>query len=124
MEIHARPAEREAILKQTIARWKGDDNATMATLAGWLNQQGEYQQELDLVPETRAMQTRELFSLHVEALEKLGRWDDIRRLIESEQFPLDPWWNICTWPNVYRTREKATRPTTTGIARSRKAPAI
>ncbi len=90
LKIHAHPEEREAILKEAIARWKGDDNATMATLAGWLNQQGEYQQELDLVPEARAMQTRELFSLHAEALEKLGRWSDIRRLIEGEQFPLDP----------------------------------
>ncbi len=90
LKIHVHPEERDAVVKQAIARWKGDDNATMATLAGWLNQQGEYQQELDLVPETRAMQTRELFSLHVAALEKLGRWDDIRRLIESEQFPLDP----------------------------------
>jgi tetratricopeptide (TPR) repeat protein len=36
------------------------------------------------------MQTRELFFQHVDALGALGRWDEIRRLIESEQFPLDP----------------------------------
>jgi tetratricopeptide (TPR) repeat protein len=36
------------------------------------------------------MQTRELFFQHVDALGALNRWDEIRRLIESEQFPLDP----------------------------------
>ena len=36
------------------------------------------------------MQTRELFYQHVDALGALGRWDEIRRLIESEQFTLDP----------------------------------
>jgi tetratricopeptide (TPR) repeat protein len=62
----------------------------LLALAAWLNSHGEYQRELDTVPRQRAMQTPELFFQHVDALGALGRWDEIRRLIESEQFPLDP----------------------------------
>ncbi len=90
VRIHAHPSERAAVLKEVIERWKGGDNPTLAALAGWLNGQGEYQRELEIIPENRAMQTRELFALYIDALGKLGRWTDIRRLIESERFPLDP----------------------------------
>jgi tetratricopeptide (TPR) repeat protein len=90
LRLHSHPSERNAVLKEMIDRWKGGDNADLAALANWLNSQGEYQRELDVIPENRAMQTRELFSQYVDTLGKLGRWSDIRRLIESEQFPLDP----------------------------------
>jgi tetratricopeptide (TPR) repeat protein len=36
------------------------------------------------------LQTRELFLQYVDALAALGRWNEIRRIIESERFPLDP----------------------------------
>ena len=88
--IQSRPSEREQIVKETIDRWKGGDNASLTALAAWLNSQKEYQRVLDLISENRALQTRELFVQYVDALGKLGRWTDIRRLIESEQFPLDP----------------------------------
>jgi hypothetical protein len=89
LRIHTHPSERATILQETTDRWKSDDN-NLTALAGWLNSQGEYQRELDLISENRAMQTRELFAQYVDALGKLGRWSDIRRLIENEQFPLDP----------------------------------
>jgi tetratricopeptide (TPR) repeat protein len=77
-------------LQDAITQYKDGDNATLLALAAWLNTRGEYQRELDTIPRQRAMQTRELFFQHVDALGALGRWDEIRRLIESEQFPLDP----------------------------------
>jgi tetratricopeptide (TPR) repeat protein len=90
LRIHEHPDQREALLQDAIAQWKDADNAALLALAGWLNSRGEYQHELDTIPRQRAMQTRELFFQHVDALGALGRWDEIRRLIESEQFPLDP----------------------------------
>jgi tetratricopeptide (TPR) repeat protein len=90
LKIHEHPEQRDTLVQSAIAQWKGGDNATLFALAGWLNQRGEYQRELDTIPRQRAMQTRELFFQHVDALGALGRWDQIRRLIESEQFPLDP----------------------------------
>jgi tetratricopeptide (TPR) repeat protein len=90
LKIHEHPDQRDALLQDAITQYKGGDNATLLALAAWLNTRGEYQRELDTIPRQRAMQTRELFFQHVDALGALGRWDEIRRLIESEQFPLDP----------------------------------
>lgn len=90
LKIHEHPEQREDLVQAAIAQWKGADNAALLALAAWLNTRGEHQRELDAIPRQRAMQTRELFFQHVDALGALGRWDEIRRLIESEQFPLDP----------------------------------
>ena len=90
LAIHQHPEDRDNIVQNTVARFKGGDNGTLIALAAWLNSHGEYQRELDTVPRQRAMQSRELFFQHVDALGALGQWDEIRKLIESEQFPLDP----------------------------------
>jgi tetratricopeptide (TPR) repeat protein len=90
LRIHEQPAEKEKLVRAAVDQYKTGDNVALIALAAWLNSHGEFQRELDAIPRERAMQTRELFSQHVDALGALGRWDDIRRLIESEQFPLDP----------------------------------
>ena len=90
LQIHLQPDQREEIIRNAIAQFKSGDNATLLALAGWLNSRGEHQLELDTISRERAMQSRELFFQHVDALGALGRWDEIRKLIESEQFPLDP----------------------------------
>ena len=73
-----------------IEQYKNGDQTSLIALASWLNSHGQYERELETIPRERAMQTRELLFQHVDALGALGRWDEIRRLIESEQFPLDP----------------------------------
>ena len=83
-------ADREALMRDGIAQFKNGDQAALLALATWLNGHGQYQSELDAIPETRSLQNRDLFFQHVDALGALGRWDEIRRLIESEKFPLDP----------------------------------
>jgi tetratricopeptide (TPR) repeat protein len=90
LKIHEHPEQRDELLQTAIAQLKDGDNTTLLALGTWLNSRGEFQRELDTIPRQRAMQTRELFFQHVDALGALGRWDEIRRLIESEQFPLDP----------------------------------
>jgi tetratricopeptide (TPR) repeat protein len=84
------PERREEIIRDTTAQLKSGDNNALVALAGWLNTRGEHQLELDTISRERAMQSRDLFFQHVDALGALSRWDEIRRLIESEQFPLDP----------------------------------
>ena len=84
------PDQRDAIEQRTINRWKNGSNDELAALAGWLYRRGDYQRELEAVPLERATQTRELFLQHVDALGALNRWDDIRKILESERYPLDP----------------------------------
>ncbi len=90
LKIYEHPENRNALITEAVEQYKNTDQASLIALAAWLNSHGEHERELEAIPRQRAMQTRELFFQHVDALGALGRWDEIRRLIESEQFSLDP----------------------------------
>ena len=90
LEIHENQAQKDAGVERAVAQWKDADAMSLAALATWLNGHGEYQRELDTIPIEKSLQTRELFLQHVDALGALGRWSEIKQLLESERLPLDP----------------------------------
>jgi tetratricopeptide (TPR) repeat protein len=90
LQIHADPSQKDALISRGIADWKDADAQSLAALATWLNGKGEYQRNLDAIPLEKALQTREVFLQHVDALGALGRWSEIKQLLNSERFPLDP----------------------------------
>ncbi|MBA3960669.1 MAG: hypothetical protein H0X40_02050 [Chthoniobacterales bacterium] len=90
LRIHSLSNEKSALIDDAIQRWRGAENESVLALATWLNGKGEYERELETVPLERSLQMRELFLQHVDALGALGRWEDIRHLLQSERFPLDP----------------------------------
>ena len=90
LRIHADPSQKDALISRGIADWKDADAESLAALATWLNGKGEYQRNLDAIPLEKALQTREVFLQHVDALGALGRWSEIKQLLNSERFPLDP----------------------------------
>ncbi len=90
LRIRAAPDEKEKLIQSAVEGWKGGDNETLGALATWLNGRGEFQRELEAIPLDRALQSRDLFLQHVDALGGLGQWAEIRQLLESERFPLDP----------------------------------
>jgi hypothetical protein len=87
LKIREHPGERDALIAEAIARWK---EAGLDELAAWLNGKGEFQRELDAIPLERALQARDLFLQHVDALGGLGRWSEIKQLLDRDTFPLDP----------------------------------
>ena len=90
LRIHADPSQKNALISRGIADWKDADADSLAALATWLNGKGEYQRNLDAIPLEKALQTKEVFLQHVDALGALGRWSEIKQLLNSERFPLDP----------------------------------
>jgi len=90
LEIAQHRDQRDEIVRRTIEHWKGGNNESLTALAAWLYRNGEQQRLVEAISLNRALQTRELFLQYVDALAALGRWDEIRRIIESERFPLDP----------------------------------
>ena len=90
VRIRLNPEQRDEVIRNVTTQLKDGDTDALMALAGWLNSHGEHQLELDTISRERAMQSRDLFFQHVDALGALDRWDEIRRLIESEQVPLDP----------------------------------
>ena len=90
LKIHEQPGGRNALITAAIARWKEAAPDDLTALAAWLNAKGEFQRELDAIPLERALQARELFLQHVDALGGLGRWSEIKQLLDRDTFPLDP----------------------------------
>ncbi len=86
---HQEPSRRAELIERGIAEFKEADAAGLTTLATWLNGKGEHQRQLDVISLEKALQTRDLFLQHVNALGALGRWADIKQLLENERFPLD-----------------------------------
>lgn len=90
LRIRADPEQREKLVATAAAQFHNGDLQSLEALAGWLNSKGEFQRELEAIPAERAMQDRELFLQHVDALAGLGRWADVRDLLERKAGPIDP----------------------------------
>src|SRR5205823_9768812 len=90
LKIHEHAEERDALVADAIARWKDAGPDDLTALATWLNGKGEFQRELDAIPLEKALQARDLFLQHVDALGGLGRWSEIKQLLDRDTFPLDP----------------------------------
>jgi hypothetical protein len=89
LRMHENPADKNACIDRAISQWKDAETTSLAVLATWLNGHGEYQRELETIPLEKALQTRDLFLQHVDALGALGHWDEVKALLEAERFPLD-----------------------------------
>ncbi len=89
LQIHDDASLRDSLINRGIAEWKDADPADTAVLAEWLNGKGEFQRQLDAIPLDRALQNRDLFLQHLDALGALGQWEEIKRLLQGERFPLD-----------------------------------
>ena len=90
LKIHEHAEQRDALVADAIARWKDAGPDDLTALATWLNGKGEFQRELGAIPLEKALQARDLFLQHVDALGGLGRWSEIKQLLDRDTFPLDP----------------------------------
>ena len=86
----ADPTQRDPSIERGVAEWKDADVHSIATLAKWLNGKGEYQRTLETIPTEKALQSADLFLQHMDALGALDRWEEIKKLLESDRYPLDP----------------------------------
>src|SRR5207248_9287269 len=59
-------------------------------LAGWLNGVGRARKTLELLPLDHAVKRQDLFLQHINALASLERWNEVKEVLSSERFPLDP----------------------------------
>ena len=85
---HSDASQHDTLIERGIAQFKAGDASDVAALARWLNGKGEYQRVIDSIPE-EALKGRDALLQYLDALGALNRWADIKRLLESERFPLD-----------------------------------
>ena len=63
---------------------------TVIALAAWLNKIGRPAKTLEVLPQARAVQRQDLFLHYLNALAALQRWNEIKDLLTSERFPIEP----------------------------------
>jgi len=90
LQIHEQKERRDELIAKAIEQFKAAEPEETAALATWLNGKGEFQRQLDAIPLEKALQSRDLFLQHVDALGGLGRWKEIKELLDRDKFPLDP----------------------------------
>src|SRR6476659_6472177 len=90
LRMHADQTQREQLIASAIADWKDSDPDDRLDLARWLNSKGEYQRAIDSIPLEKAMQSRDLFLQHLDALGGLGRWKELEQQLRGGKFPLEP----------------------------------
>ena len=63
---------------------------TLAALAAWLNKIGRPAKTLEVLPQARAVQKQDLFLHYLNALAALQQWNEIKDILSSERFPIEP----------------------------------
>jgi len=63
---------------------------TLVALSAWLNKIGRPAKTLEVLPQMRAAQRQDLFLHYLNALAALQRWNEIKNLLISERFPIEP----------------------------------
>jgi predicted Zn-dependent protease len=87
--IRLEPERRPQLLDEALARYRPAEPTPLTQVAVWLNQHEEFQRTLQLVPRQKAFERKELFIPHLDALAALGRWDELRTILESRLIPLE-----------------------------------
>jgi hypothetical protein len=90
LRVQHDPALTDQYVADAVERFGKGDDETLAALAGWLNGMGRSQKTLELLPLDRAVRSQALYLQHINALAALQRWDQVKEVLVSERFPLDP----------------------------------
>jgi hypothetical protein len=84
------PALASQYVADAVERFGKGDDETLAALGAWLNSVGRADKTLEVLPLDRALRGRDLFLQYVNALAALERWPEVKEVLSSERFPLEP----------------------------------
>jgi hypothetical protein len=89
-QLRLTPERRSEILDPIVSQCRTSTVwADRNQLAVWLNQNEEFQRTLNALPLSDALQRKELFLPHVDALASLGRWEELDKILEKTSTPLE-----------------------------------
>ncbi len=90
LRVRQDPALADEFVAQAVERFGKGDDETLASLAEWLNSLGRAGKTLELVSLDRAVRNQALFLQHINALAALEHWDEVKEILMSERFALEP----------------------------------
>lgn len=92
LEVRARqdPALTDQYINDAVEHLRNGADETLVALAAWLNKIGRPAKTLEVLSQARAAQRQDLFLQYINTLAALQRWNDIKDLLLSERFPIEP----------------------------------
>jgi hypothetical protein len=90
LRVQHDPVLADQYVADAVERFGKADDETLVVLAAWLNGVGRSRKTLELLPLDRAVKRQDLFLQHINALAALERWDEVKEVLRSERFPLEP----------------------------------
>jgi cytochrome c-type biogenesis protein CcmH/NrfG len=90
LRVQHDPALTDEYVAQAVERFGNGDDETLPALTAWLNSLGRPGKALELLPLDRALERQDLFLQRINALAALERWDEVKEVLMSERFPLEP----------------------------------
>ena len=84
------PALASQYVTEAVERFGKEDDETVAALAGWLNSLGRADKTLQVLPLDRALRRQDLYLRYIDALAALERWPEVKEVLSSERFPIEP----------------------------------
>ena len=90
LRVKQDPTLADEFVAQAVDRFGKGDDETLAALTAWLNGVGRARKTLELLPLDRAVQRQDLYLQHINALAALDRWDEVKDVLTSGRFALDP----------------------------------
>lgn len=103
LALGASPADRHNdILETALRTWGGEDAIHRAALGGWANGRRLYEFALRVVPDDQSVSDARLFTVHLDALAGLGRWE---RVVTCLELPKNPLSKVVS--EAYRARSAA-----------------
>jgi hypothetical protein len=84
------PALADQYVGDAVERFGKGDDETLAALGAWLNSIGRARKALEVLPPDRAVRNQVLYLQRIDALAALEHWDEVKQVLISERFPLEP----------------------------------
>jgi hypothetical protein len=89
LDIARRPEERAALLDAAVERYKTADGAARRSFGAWLNSMGDHRRTTLVIPADEALKRKDLLLVYLDAIAALKRWEEVRRILEIKNVPLD-----------------------------------
>ncbi len=99
LKLRLNPEQRQNIIAVAIKKYPPLGDEGLLQLGRWLNRNKEYAKVLEVISQTQALASQDLFLVYLDALAGAGRWSDVEIALNLKNVPLEPF-----YVSLYRVR--------------------
>ncbi|MDB6039477.1 MAG: hypothetical protein JWM99_3318 [Verrucomicrobiales bacterium] len=89
LETRLLPEAKDQLISRAVAEAKSSPEKLL-NVCRWLSQKREFGTVEKILPLNKALESKDLFTVYVDALAALGRWNDLENVFNQKSLPLEP----------------------------------